>query len=59
MTTKRYVDGVNYSDWPPYIKRLWQRNYWEHVICNGRALDSLRRYITENPQRWDFDRCNT
>jgi putative transposase len=57
-TTKRYVDGVKYSDWPPYIKRLWQRNYWEHVIRSERALDAVRRYIAENPQRWDLDRCN-
>ncbi len=58
MTTKRYVDGVKYSDWPPYIKRLWQRNYWEHIIRNERALDAVRRYIADNPQRWDLDRCN-
>ncbi len=37
---------------------VWQRNYWEHVIRNERALDAVRRYIAENPLRWDFDRYN-
>ena len=37
---------------------LWQRNYYEHIIRNERALTHIRRYITENPQRWAQDREN-
>lgn len=32
--------------------RLWQRNYYERVIRNGRALERIRRYIAANPARW-------
>lgn len=32
--------------------RLWQRNYYEHVIRNARALAGMRRYIADNPARW-------
>lgn len=32
--------------------RLWQRNYYERVIRNGRSLDRIRRYIAANPARW-------
>jgi REP element-mobilizing transposase RayT len=32
MTTKRYTDGVKQSGWPPYPGKLWQRNYYEHII---------------------------
>jgi putative transposase len=35
--------------------KVWQRNYYEHVIRNGRALHRIREYITNNPQRWDLD----
>ena len=35
--------------------KLWQRNYWEHVIRNGREMEHIRRYIIENPMRWKDD----
>ena len=36
----------------------WQRNYWEHVVRNEKSLLRIRRYIAENPLRWDLDREN-
>ncbi len=38
--------------------RVWQRNYYEHIIRNERALNAIRRYIVENPLRWHLDRYN-
>jgi len=38
---------------------VWQRNYYEHIIRNDRALNIIRRYIAENPLRWHLDRNNT
>jgi hypothetical protein len=35
--------------------KVWQRNYYEHVIRNGRALHRIREYIISNPLRWDLD----
>ena len=32
--------------------RLWQRNYYEHVIRTKAELAAVRRYIEENPLRW-------
>ena len=37
---------------------LWQRNYYEHIIRRERALNHIRRYITENPLHWAQDREN-
>ncbi|HEY64970.1 MAG TPA: transposase [Caldilineae bacterium] len=37
---------------------VWQRNYYEHIIRNDRALDAIRRYIVHNPVRWHLDRYN-
>ncbi|WP_216641408.1 transposase [Thermus scotoductus] len=36
--------------------RVWQRNYYEHIIRHERALNAIRRYIAENPLRWHLDR---
>jgi putative transposase len=34
---------------------VWQRNYWERIIRSERELERIRRYIHENPLRWDAD----
>lgn len=37
------------------LGKLWQRNYWEHVIHNEQELNNIRQYITDNPRRWHED----
>jgi REP element-mobilizing transposase RayT len=58
MTTKRYADGVKQSGWLPFPGRLWQRNYYEHIIRNEASLNHIRQYILDNPAQWAFDREN-
>jgi REP element-mobilizing transposase RayT len=58
MTTKRYADGVRQRGWTPFPGRLWQRNYYEHIIRDESALQRIREYIAENPARWDEDQEN-
>ncbi len=35
--------------------RVWQRNYYEHVIRNEVELNQLRLYIAQNPLLWELD----
>jgi REP element-mobilizing transposase RayT len=35
--------------------RVWQRNYYEHIIRTEKALNRLRKYIIENPIKWSDD----
>lgn len=58
MTTNEYIRGVKQSNWPPFPGRLWQRNYFEHVIRNEESLNRIRQYIADNPARWVQDRDN-
>jgi REP element-mobilizing transposase RayT len=58
LTTKRYIDGVKASDWTPFAGRLWQRNYYEHVIRGENELNRIREYIRNNPLQWAMDREN-
>ena len=58
LTTRAYIEGVNAGAWPSFRKRLWQRNYYEHVVRNDASLAELRQYILDNPARWAFDREN-
>ncbi|MEK7432802.1 MAG: transposase [Cyanobacteriota bacterium] len=36
----------------------WQRNYYEHIIRNEKALNNIRKYIKENPMIWFLDKEN-
>ena len=58
MTTNAYIRGVKECGWPRFYGRLWQRNYYEHLIRTGRALHNIRNYIRANPAMWAFDRDN-
>jgi REP element-mobilizing transposase RayT len=49
---------VREQGWPPFDKRVWQRNYHKRVIRNERELDAIRQYIHHNPARWDDDAEN-
>lgn len=32
---------------------VWQRGYFERVVRDAAALKAIRRYIVDNPVRWD------
>lgn len=38
--------------------KVWQRGYWDRVILDNAALQRVRLYIRENPQRWAENRDN-
>lgn len=38
--------------------RVWQRNYYEHVIRSEDKLNKIRYYIQINPLKWHLDREN-
>ena len=40
------------------IDKIWQRNYYEHIIRNDELLNRIREYIQNNPMQWAFDREN-
>ncbi len=56
LTTKRYIDGVKQHDWPPFNGKLWQRNYYEHIIRDEPDLNRIRQYIIQNPLNWQNDK---
>ncbi|MGJ3253671.1 MAG: transposase [Elainellaceae cyanobacterium] len=38
--------------------KLWQRNYYEHIIRSEASLSRLRIYIEQNPQKWQHDQLH-
>lgn len=52
MTTNEYIRGVREGIWPRFDKRLWQRNYNDRIVRDGRDLFFWRYYIQTNPEVW-------
>jgi putative transposase len=58
ITTHEYVQGVKCKGWTSFDRRVWQRNYWEHVIRNEAVLDEIRQYVRTNPASWTDDQLH-
>ena len=58
MTTNAYIRAIKADGWPQIQGRLWQRNYYEHVIRNDVELERIRAYIQDNPAKWQEDTEN-
>lgn len=56
ITTTKYIEYVKQNDWKPFEKRIWQRNYHEHIIRDESAYLNITNYIKTNPERW-IDDC--
>ncbi|WP_417914683.1 transposase [Candidatus Electronema sp. JM] len=36
-------------------EKIWQRNFYEHIIRNETELNGIREYIQNNPAQWELD----
>ena len=55
MSTNEYIRGVKQHGWQPFTAKLWQRNYYEHIIRDEDSYLKIADYIQTNPQRWPED----
>ncbi len=55
LTTNAYIDSVRHAGWQPFDRRLWQRNYYEHIIRDEESYERIADYIRNNPPRWRED----
>lgn len=55
MSTNEYIRNVKQNNWQPFDKRLWQQNYYEHIILDENDLNRIREYIINNPANWKKD----
>jgi len=56
MTTNEYIRGVKTMGWKSFDRKLWQRNYYEHIICNKQSYIKIVEYIENNPKKWIEDK---
>lgn len=56
QTTNEYIKMVKCGILKPFEKRVWQRNYYEHIVRSERELNDIRKYIEGNPINWIKDK---
>jgi len=56
ITTVEYIHGVKQSGWKPFNRKLWQRDYWEHIIRDEQEYQRISAYIINNPAKWKGDK---
>ena len=53
---------LQFAPTAPTIKslnyKIWQRNYYEHIIRNEKSYQRISEYIITNPQKWEIDKFN-
>lgn len=55
MTTNEYIRGVKQLEWIPFNSKLWQRNYYEHILRDQDDWCRIHSYIESNPVTWAND----
>ncbi len=56
MTTNEYIRAVKNLGWKPFDGKLWQRNYYEHIIRDEKSYHIIANYIKNNPAKWQVDK---
>ena len=56
MTTNDYIRHVKQNNWRAFNGKLWQRNYFEHIIRNDKTFGLIANYIYNNPINWGKDK---
>ncbi len=58
LTTTRCRQSLGQDSSNQFSIKLWQRNYYEHVVRDENELNRIREYILYNPLQWQYDREN-
>ena len=50
IVTVEYIRGVKNLGWQLFNGKLFQRNYYEHIIRNEQSYQRISKYIINNPK---------
>ena len=56
LTTNKYIKMVYENKAKTFNKKLWQRNYYEHIIKNEKSYLEISEYINNNYLLWNEDK---
>lgn len=56
LVTVKYIHGIKNNGWETFIGKLWQRNYYEHIIRDDQSYQRIVEYINNNIINWKQDK---
>jgi len=56
LTTVKYIENVKLKKWKSFERRIWQKNYYEHIIRDEKDYERISNYINNNPINWNEDK---
>jgi len=56
LTTVKYIENVKLKKWKSFDRRIWQKNYYEHIIRDEKDYERISNYINNNPINWNEDK---
>jgi len=57
QTVIEYLQYINQNNLNISCK-IWQRSFYDRIIKNTQTLYTIRKYITNNPKQWYYDKNN-
>ena len=56
LSTNEYIRNVKQNNWRTFDNKLWQRNYYEHIIRDEKSYYQILEYIQNNALKWQDDK---
>ena len=56
LSTNEYIRNVKQNNWRTFDNKLWQRNYYEHIIRDEKSYYQISEYIQNNALKWQDDK---
>ena len=58
ISTHKIILAVRRGDLPSFTGKIWQRNYYEHIIRDNQEWERIAQFIGANPTYWAEDAEN-
>jgi len=52
----KWFRNVGVENFQPRPEKIWQRNYYEHIIRDEQSYQRISEYIINNPKNWKEDK---
>ena len=56
FSNKWEIENTHIYTVMPVMGKIWQRNYYEHIIRNEESYRKISDYIVNNPLNWRNDK---
>lgn len=56
LSARKWIEYIENNNILDKAVKLWQRSFYDHIIRDENELYQIRKYIIENPLKWQLDK---